>query len=64
MPSPAKMQERMRPSAAQIMMDAAKSGKYSKRDAATSPIRADILADELVSAEKMDPAQKILENYF
>ena len=37
----------MRPTAAQIMMDAAKSGKYSKRDAATSPIgEPDMFIDE------------------
>ena len=69
--SSAEKRERMRPSAAQIMMDAAKSGKYSKRDAATSPIRepsnlisAGMYVDESIPAEKMDPAQKILENYF
>ena len=63
----AEKQERMTSSAAKIMMDAAKSGKNTKRDAATSPIRepnTDMFVDSMIPAERMDPSQKCLENYF
>ena len=44
------------------MMDVSKSGKYSKRDAATSPICEP--NNLLISADKIEPAQRILDNYF